>query len=69
LKCAAPASNQKWKDVIRFDHDGPYLCDLPDSDETNIRHRWPVHARKMSISSGGFVMDHIIECPKHQRAI
>ncbi len=52
------------EDVIRFDHDGRTFAIYRTADDTYYATDGLCTHEHVHLS-GGFVMDHIIECPKH----
>jgi 3-phenylpropionate/trans-cinnamate dioxygenase ferredoxin subunit len=60
--CAANAVSKD--DVIRFDHGDRTFCIYRTADDKHYATAGLCTHAKVHLA-GGFVMDHIIECPKH----
>jgi 3-phenylpropionate/trans-cinnamate dioxygenase ferredoxin component len=61
---ACAASDIEKEDVIRFDHDGrTFAIYRSPDDQYYATDGWCTH--EQAHLSEGLVMDHIIECPKH----
>ena len=52
------------EDVIRFDHGDRTFAIYRTNGRQILCHRWFLHAPEVHLA-GGFVMDNLIECPKH----